>query len=47
MKKEKFKTEISYIKNENYKKNAENLIELLPDYFFEVLFIYSVYFSKA
>lgn len=36
MKKEKFKTEISYIKNENYKKNAENLIELLPDYFFEV-----------
>jgi len=36
MKKEKFKTEINYIQNENYRKNAETLIELLPDYFFEV-----------
>ena len=31
-----FKTEINYIKNDNYKKCAEELIDLLPDYFFEV-----------
>ena len=33
---ESFKTEINYIKNDKYKKCAEELIELLPDYFFEV-----------
>lgn len=31
-----FKTELDYIKNENYRKNAEVLINLLPDYFFEI-----------
>lgn len=31
-----FKTEINYIKNEKYKKSACELIDLLPDYFFEV-----------
>ena len=36
MKKDVFKTEINYIKNPEYRKNAEILIELLPDYFFEV-----------
>lgn len=29
-------TEINYIKNEKYKDNLKILIELLPDYFFEV-----------
>lgn len=33
---EVFKNEINYIKNENYKKNVEILLELVPDYFFEV-----------
>ena len=36
MKDEKFKAEISYIKNEKYKENAKILINMLPDYFFEV-----------
>ena len=36
MKKELFKKELSYIKNEEYLKNAEILLDLLPDYFFEV-----------
>lgn len=36
MKKEVFKTELNYIKSKEYQKNAEILIELLPDYFFEV-----------
>lgn len=36
MKWEVFKTEISYIKNEKYKDNIKILIDLLPDYFFEV-----------
>ena len=36
MKKDIFKTEINYIRNPEYQKNAEVLIELLPDYFFEV-----------
>ena len=36
MKDEKLKTEISYIKNEKYKENAKRLIDMLPDYFFEV-----------
>jgi hypothetical protein len=36
MKHDIFKKEIAYIKNERYKKNAEILIDLLPDYFFEV-----------
>lgn len=36
MKKDVFKTEINYMKNEKYRKNAETLLELLPDYFFEV-----------
>lgn len=31
-----FKTEINYIKDEKYRKNAEILINLLPDYFFEI-----------
>ncbi len=35
-KKEVFKTELEYIKNENYRKSAENLLELVPDYFYEV-----------
>lgn len=30
------KKELNYIKNEKYRKNAEILINLLPDYFFEV-----------
>lgn len=36
MKKDVFKTELNYIKNPEYRKNAEILIEMLPDYFFEV-----------
>lgn len=35
-KKEIFKKEIGYIKNDRYQKNAYQLVELLPDYFFEV-----------
>ena len=35
-KKEIFKQEINYIKNPRYKENVEKLIELVPDYFFEV-----------
>ena len=31
-----FKKELSYIKDERYRKNAEILVILLPDYFFEV-----------
>ena len=31
-----FEKELSYIKNERYKKGASLLIKLLPDYFFEV-----------
>jgi hypothetical protein len=31
-----FKKEISFIKNDKYKENARILLELLPDYFFEV-----------
>ena len=31
-----FKTEINYIKSDDYKKCAKELIDLLPDYFFEV-----------
>lgn len=36
MKHEMFKTEINYIKKEKYRKDAEILVDLLPDYFFEV-----------
>lgn len=36
MKSDIFKTEINYIKKERYRKNAEALIEVLPDYFFKV-----------
>lgn len=36
MKHENFKEEIKYIRKEKYKENAKILIELLPDYFFEV-----------
>lgn len=36
MKENIFKKEITYIKNERYKENAKVLINLLPDYFFEV-----------
>lgn len=31
-----FRTEINYIKKDRYRKNVEILIDLLPDYFFEV-----------
>lgn len=33
---EKFATEIGYIKNPKYRENIKILIDLLPDYFFEV-----------
>ena len=36
MKTDSFKVELNYIKNDRYRKNAEVLINLLPDYFFEV-----------
>lgn len=36
MKSDIFQKELSYIKNDNYRKNTETLINLLPDYFFEV-----------
>lgn len=36
MKEETFKRELSYIKNEKYRENAKELINMLPDYFFEV-----------
>ena len=36
MKIETFKKEINYIKNNKYKEVAKKLIELLPDYFFEI-----------
>lgn len=35
-KKELFQKELSYIKNVHFKENAEILLELLPDYFFEI-----------
>lgn len=35
-KQEQLKREVSYIKNPKYRENANRLIELLPDYFFEV-----------
>lgn len=31
-----FKTELEFIKNKEYRKSAESLLELVPDYFFEV-----------
>ena len=31
-----FEKELTYIKNKRYKENAEKLISLLPDYFYEV-----------
>ena len=34
--KDVFNKEISYIKNERYRENAKRIVELLPDYFFEV-----------
>lgn len=36
IKKEIFKTELSYIKNDDIRKSAIYMIELLPDYFFEI-----------
>ena len=36
MKKEMFQTEIGYIKNPKYAENIGIIIDLLPDYFFEV-----------
>lgn len=36
MKKDLLKTELEYIKNDRIRKSAENLIELVPDYFFKV-----------
>ena len=33
---ETFKKELNYIKNNKYKEEAKKLIELLPDYFFEI-----------
>jgi len=35
-KKEVFKNQIAYINKESYRTSLENLIELLPDYFFEI-----------
>lgn len=35
-KQEQLKREVSYIRNPKYRENANRLIELLPDYFFEV-----------
>ena len=35
-KKDVFKKELSYIKNDENRKNAEILISLLPDYFYEI-----------
>ena len=37
-KQEQLKREVSYIRNPKYRENANRLIELLPDYFFEVGF---------
>ena len=34
--KDTFNKELSYIKNQKYRENAQKLIELLPDYFYEV-----------
>ena len=34
--KEVFEVEKNYIKNENYKKNLDILLDLVPDYFYEV-----------
>ena len=34
--KEVFKTEIEFIKNENYRNNLNILLDLVPDYFYEV-----------
>lgn len=31
-----FKTEIAYIKNPHFQENIERMLELLPDYFFEI-----------
>ena len=31
-----FKTELNYIKNEDYKASAKKLLDLVPDYFFEI-----------
>ncbi len=36
MKKEVFKKELSYIKNERLKNSANNIIETLPNYFFKI-----------
>ncbi len=36
IKTEQFKTEIGYIKNLRYQENIKILVELLPDYFFEI-----------
>ncbi len=36
MKSKEFSKELSYIKNDNIKKSAEIMLELLPDYFYEV-----------
>ena len=36
MKEKTFMTEIAYIKNEKYRENAKKLVNMLPDYFFEV-----------
>lgn len=36
MKQKQFETEINYIRNPKYKENANILVGLLPDYFFEI-----------
>lgn len=36
MKSDIFNKELSYIKNDEYRKNARNYLELLPDYFYTV-----------
>lgn len=35
-KKDVFKKELSYIKDNHFKENAEKLLEMLPDYFYEI-----------
>ena len=36
MKSDVFNSELGYIKNDNYRKNARIFLELLPDYFYEI-----------
>ena len=38
-----FEKELNYINNPRYKENAQKLINLLPDYFFEVPALSSIF----